>query len=159
MGSRWPSARHCYLALRRLLDQLSNHFSEGLSNSNPGLSGTRSDGLVNTESQAGDMLQESGPVQNQARGTKRKLNEEMGNRREEQFQSINANPQIGTGTLPFPVLEYTGPDFGFDATQLSDLGPAQNFVSDPNSDMGGFYGNVGWDAFIQGLGYDGRFNI
>lgn len=159
MGSRWPSARHCHRALKRLLDQLSNQSSEAPSEPDPRISIIQSENLFNTRLQSGDMSQEPGSRQGQTRGTKRKLNDETGSRRGDQFQAVDPNPLMSTGTLPFPVLEYNGPDFGFDATQLSGLGPPHNLVSEANSDAGGFYGNVGWDAFIQGLGIDSRFNI
>lgn len=119
----------------------------------------RPEDIIDPESQPGDLPRDPSTGQNQTRGTKRKLNDETGVRRGDQFQPMNANPQMSAGTLPFPVLEYNGPDFGFDATQLSGLGPSHNLVPEPNTEAGGFYDNVGWDAFIQGLGFDGRFNI
>ncbi|KAK7746526.1 hypothetical protein SLS62_009389 [Diatrype stigma] len=159
MGSRWQSARHCHRALKRLLDQLSSQSTEGPSETGSRSPNLQSEDVFSSRSQAGNMSQEPGSRQGLTRGAKRKFNDEMGSRRGDQFQAVDPLPHISTGTLPFPVLEYNGPDFGFDATQLSGLGPPHNLASEPNSDAGGFYGNVGWDAFIQGLGIDSRFNI
>ncbi|RYO80103.1 hypothetical protein DL766_001545 [Monosporascus sp. MC13-8B] len=104
-------------------------------------------------------LQDASNAQYQQRGTKRRFHDEMGDRQVDQFQFININAQMGVGALPFPVLEYNGPDFGFDATQVSSVGAPHNLASNLNADAGGFFGNVSWDAFIQGLGVDGRFNM
>ncbi|RYP57991.1 hypothetical protein DL769_009165 [Monosporascus sp. CRB-8-3] len=103
-------------------------------------------------------LQHNSNAQYQQRGAKRRFHDETGDRQVDQFQLMNMNTQMGTGALPFPVLEYNGPDFGFDAAQISSLGAPHGLASDLNADAGGFFGNVGWDAFIQGLGVDGRFN-
>ncbi|RYP67084.1 hypothetical protein DL770_008692 [Monosporascus sp. CRB-9-2] len=104
-------------------------------------------------------LQDTSNAQYQQRGTKRRFHDEIGDRQVDQFQLMNINAQMGMGALPFPVLEYNGPDFGFDARQVSSVGTPHNLASDLNADAGGFFGNVGWDAFIQGLGVDGRFNM
>ncbi|RYP47446.1 hypothetical protein DL768_006508 [Monosporascus sp. mg162] len=104
-------------------------------------------------------LQDTSNAQYQQRGTKRRFHDEIGDRQVDQFQVMNINAQMGMGALPFPVLEYNGPDFGFDARQVSSVGAPHNLASDLNADAGGFFGNVGWDAFIQGLGVDGRFNM
>lgn len=46
-----------------------------------------------------------------------------------------------------PVVEYTGPDFGFDAPQLGG-----EFLADPlDPDMGGLFSNAGWDAYLHGF--------
>ncbi|KAL7815896.1 fungal-specific transcription factor domain-containing protein [Trichoderma aethiopicum] len=53
-----------------------------------------------------------------------------------------------------PVLEYTGPDFGFDADQLSQQGEWERFLSEnmnPES-SGLLFNNVGWDSYVQNLG-------
>ncbi|RYP68661.1 hypothetical protein DL771_006531 [Monosporascus sp. 5C6A] len=104
-------------------------------------------------------LQDTSNARYQQRGTKRRFHDEIGDRQVDQFQLMNIDAQMGMGPLPFPVLEYNGPDFGFDATQVSNVGAPHNFASDLNADAGGFFGNLGWDAFIQGLGVDGRFNM
>lgn len=47
-----------------------------------------------------------------------------------------------------PVVEYTGPDFGFDASRLGG-----EFLVDPlDPDMAGLFSNAGWDAYLQGFG-------
>ncbi|RYP27561.1 hypothetical protein DL767_007631 [Monosporascus sp. MG133] len=104
-------------------------------------------------------FQDTSNAQYQQRGTKRRFHDEIGDRQVDQFQLMNINAQTGMGALPFPVLEYNGPDFGFDARQVSSAGDPHSLASDLNADAGGFFGNVGWDAFIQGLGVDGRFNM
>lgn len=49
-----------------------------------------------------------------------------------------------------PVVEYTGPDFGFDAPRLQG-----EFFSDPlDPDMAGLFSNTGWDAYLQGFGQE-----
>ncbi|KAL6856660.1 fungal-specific transcription factor domain-containing protein [Trichoderma novae-zelandiae] len=58
-----------------------------------------------------------------------------------------------------PVLEYTGPDFGFDADQLSQQGEWEQFLSEnmnPES-SGLLFNNVGWDTYVQNLG--DRLNV
>ncbi len=153
MGSRWPSARHCHRALKQLLNQLSTQFPEGLADPSSGISATGSGDISYTGSYTHEVAQDATPGPSRLRGTKRKIHDDIGDLSTDQFHPTAA------GTLPFPVLEYNGPDFGFDATQLATLGPPHNLASESNPDTGGFFGNVGWDAFIQGLGYDGRFNL
>ncbi|UKZ47763.1 hypothetical protein TrVGV298_001991 [Trichoderma virens] len=53
-----------------------------------------------------------------------------------------------------PVLEYTGPDFGFDADQFSQQGEWERFLSEnmnPES-SGLLFNNAGWDTYLQNIG-------
>ena len=52
-----------------------------------------------------------------------------------------------------PVLQYTGPDFGFDASSFDNFvgshdAPGNTFTNE----LGGFYLDADWEAYIQGLG-------
>jgi hypothetical protein len=50
------------------------------------------------------------------------------------------------------VLEYRGPDFGFDSNYLADAEDWQTLL-DQNVDVssGGLFDGAGWDAYIQGF--------
>lgn len=49
-----------------------------------------------------------------------------------------------------PVVEHTGPEFGFDAPQIGG-----EFFCDPlDPDMAGLFSNAGWDAYLQGFGQE-----
>jgi hypothetical protein len=53
-----------------------------------------------------------------------------------------------------PVLEYTGPDFGFDADQFSQQGEWERFLSEnmnPES-SGLLFNNAGWETYLQNIG-------
>ena len=43
-----------------------------------------------------------------------------------------------------PVMEYTGPDFGFDASRLGE----GLFIDPLDPDMGGLFSNIGWDTYL-----------
>lgn len=62
-----------------------------------------------------------------------------------------------TGPVAFqdmiPVLQYTGPDFGFDASSFENLvGSHDAFDGTYTNELGGFYADADWEAYIQGLG-------
>ena len=41
-------------------------------------------------------------------------------------------------------MEYTGPDFGFDASRLGE----GLFIDPLDPDMGGLFSNIGWDTYL-----------
>lgn len=52
-----------------------------------------------------------------------------------------------------PVLQYTGPDFGFDASSFDNLMGSHDASDNTyTNELGGLYADADWDAYIQGLG-------
>lgn len=156
MGSRWQSAHHCDKALKYLMDQLSSCHLKTYSDQ---ISTTNTNNYVDPRSHPDIIQRDRNPTQNQTRGTKRKgYNHEIEGY-DSQSQPTNPHSQIGTGTLSFPVLEYTGPDFGFDASQLDSEGAPHSLGLETAFETGELFENTGWDAFIQGLQLDSHFSI
>lgn len=54
-----------------------------------------------------------------------------------------------------PVLEYTGPDFGFDSSVMDSYGMDQQggtILQTLDLGAGGLYSNDMWEAYLQGAG-------
>lgn len=113
-----------------------------------------------------DVLRGPSTGQNERIGIKRRrIRSETGLPFQEHSRNIDSSGMLNTaahapqGWMPMPVLEYNGPDFGFDATQILRQGASEDIAgSYSNADAGGFFSDAGWDAFIQGLDY-GHFNM
>lgn len=84
------------------------------------------------------------------------MNEDMPTVTENQIRAQGPsnlpNPDLQQPQLWQPVLEYRGPDFGFDSNYLADAGDWQTLL-DQNVDVssGGLFDEAGWDAYIQGF--------
>lgn len=151
MGTRWVSAQHCEKALGNLLVHLNKPEKERLP---PPLSAFPQPAETpGTESSA--------QVGNESRSTKRKRPQDQPvasfPERTAVFDpGLNQQPNF-----PMPVLQWRGPDFGFDASQGGSDDMTQTLFGgefeDPSS--GGFFSGAGWDAFIEGLGSEGQFNL
>lgn len=153
MVSRWTSARQCHGALKSLLQRLEVRFRGGRSGSTltmaPPLWRDNTPNRPSTDRQF--------PSDNQdvvdGRDAKRQRLPQHGlGPRQPAFAmatpSLNANSIVGREWIPMPVVEYTGPDFGFDTT-----GPdRQEMVGNPlDPATSGLFSEVGWDAYLQGF--------
>lgn len=141
LAQRWSSARHCHTALEKLLGRLNDRRS-GVPAPlvDRGVLGKR------TEGRPQDVVNGTSDGQRDKRP---------------RFQDHSGRPQpvqdpgtvIGGGGHSVngfemgdcvPVMEYTGPDFGFDASRLG-----EGFFADPlDPDIGGLFGGVGWDTYF-----------
>lgn len=74
------------------------------------------------------------------------------------FQFTASNSATDDNTFEaedwMPVMEYTGPDFGFDTAHI---GGQDLFNGASDTEMGGLFNCIGWDANLQGSG--GRFGV
>lgn len=162
MSSRWPSARQCRVALKMLLDRLAQGIQYRQS---------QSDGSKNVGfSRSGTQVVESSGLNPVAA-----LSDEPNNKR----RRYNDEPSINFSTQPLsatelsslsfgaglsdmrdwqPVLEYTGPDFGFDAAQVAN-GDWQTSIdpSMPMESTGTLFSNPSFDAYVQYFGNNLNF--
>lgn len=162
MGSRWPSARQCRVALKMLLDRL----AQGIQYRQSQFDVSRNVGL----SRPGASVVESSnhhvaAAQNEESPSKRRrYNEETSIAFP--TQPLNAaelsSLSLGTGFSDMrdwqPVLEYTGPDFGFDATQVASGDWQPSLDSNmPTEPPGILFSNPGFDAYVQYFGNNLNF--
>ncbi|KAI0596218.1 fungal-specific transcription factor domain-containing protein [Biscogniauxia sp. FL1348] len=151
-GTSWASARRCHAALKALLDKLSSQSHGGIpdSTSTPVISRQTEDG------QDQSMVTEVPMAQNpDAAGMRMVKRRRLYNDTRDGF-SIDEVSGTATNTNPsnfltyMPVLEYTGPDFGFDAARTYDQATAPQSLYDyqlnPDS---GLFSNAGWDLYIN----------
>lgn len=137
LAQRWSSARHCYAALEKLLGRLNDRPSGvPVPPADPGVLGKRTEGrpldVVNGTS---DGQRDKRPRLQDLPGRPQPVHDPGA-----AFSGINA---LDMGDC-VPVMEYTGPDFGFDASQLG-----EGLFADPlDPDMGGLFSGVGWDAYL-----------
>lgn len=181
MSRNWTSAHHCRVTLKMLLDRLtSKPFMEKI---NPALSADPSFAVLTDWSQP-----VFSTYQNLLEGSRNKRrrvdqNNTKNNNTNNNVNNINnnfmggsmsgypANHFVGPDTefmggdnlwdYPSfqPVLEYTGPDFGFDADQFSQQGEWERFLSENmNAESSGLlFNNAGWDTYFQNMG--DRLNV
>ncbi|KPM35286.1 hypothetical protein AK830_g11275 [Neonectria ditissima] len=144
MASRWASARQCHGALRSLLQRLNTRFGPGpadlgLAVFPPRVSGRFLTQPIDLESS-----------QTEGRSAKRQRQYDS---RPRPSQNMAQDSTVDAGLFPWedwmPVMEYTGPDFGFDTAHIDgqDL-----FGGAQDGEMGSLFNNMGWDSNLQGSG-------
>ncbi|ETS03388.1 hypothetical protein M419DRAFT_75497 [Trichoderma reesei RUT C-30] len=180
MSRNWTSAHHCRVTLKMLLDRLtSKPFMDRI---NPALSADPSLSILTDWSQPVFSTYQN--LLEGSRSKRRRVEQNNVNSNNTGNNagnnSIGSNPGLmgnamsgypashfigpdsgfvgGDNLWDYPsfqpVLEYTGPDFGFDADQLSQQGEWERFLSEnmnPES-SGLLFNNVGWDSYVQNLG-------
>jgi hypothetical protein len=146
MSIRWISARHCYHALKILLARLNvspgPEISSDLSDPDPGnhqtghLDSSGHDVAVPAEASTAKRRR----VQNDA----------------EMDEAVLRPPGTGsndhhrgdtTWTHWAPVLQYNGPDFGFDAFQLGFQQQEDQAIGDFGFGSTGLFNDMGWNGF------------
>ncbi|KAH6990192.1 fungal-specific transcription factor [Ilyonectria destructans] len=156
MTSRWTSARHCREAVSVLLQRLNARFGPDAADLNLTMFPPKPPYRVTN--QPVDM--EPAFVANQeSRGAKRqRLHNDVPAWHQGSFQFTASNGATDDNTFEaedwMPVMEYTGPDFGFDTAHI---GGQDLFNGAPDTEMGGLFSCIGWDATLQGSG--GRFGV
>lgn len=158
MGSRWASARHCHAALKTLLERLRLRHSGGHRNLSP----TRPYRVDEDESEDAvgappSYPKSTMPSEEPQSNKRRRTNGDLG--AYTQHHSYSQRQSLPLGVDMFepqnwqPVLEYTGPDFGFDADQLAERGEWQGLLNQNlNGESGGLFDGAGWDAYLQSFG-------
>lgn len=188
MSRNWSSAHHCRVTLKMLLDRLtSKPFMEKINPAlaaDPSLSiltdwsqpvfSTYQNLLESSRSKRRRMDQNNNNNNNNNINNNNGIS--MNNNSNNNFMGsvLNGYPAshfIGPDTAFMggdnlwdypsfqPVLEYTGPDFGFDADQFSQQGEWERFLSEnmnPES-SGLLFNNIGWDNYVQNL--EDRLNL
>ncbi|KIW34590.1 uncharacterized protein PV07_01365 [Cladophialophora immunda] len=181
MAKSWNNARHCAEALQSLLENLTAQYNRGQSvlaspsSSNMAGTGTSMPAAAGgpTEPTAAQLpfTESSEPSRKRKRtsrgqqGQKQHQSElpDTTNGRSSQSQTINQDfdadsyqlPSLNSGPM-FPILEYTGPDFGFSNGQYPTMDDFE-FLGLPVSDdlypnNSGAFGNIGWEAMANGSG-------
>lgn len=158
MGSTWVSARHCRAALKTLLDRLQLRSRGGhqhaQSTSTPRASHDEISGLTNTSTV---YPSHSSAAEGTPSNKRQRMNGEAATYLQRQSYSQGPNfsfgPDMSESQIWQPVLEYTGPDFGFDSNQLADRGEWQGLLNQNfNAESGGLFDIAGWDAYVQSFG-------
>jgi hypothetical protein len=161
MGSRWSSARRCCVTLTSFLDKLEHgcRAQEQFPVREPASVIDRA--YLADYSQSGQVNSVSTPMSEAPYRSKRPrthdyvdLNTEwQGNSSSNRAPNNRLDANSLDSYLWQPVLQYRGPDFGFDSSQLatnwrgSEL-PNMNGLSEP----AGLYDLAGWDAYMQNWG-------
>ncbi|KAH7127532.1 fungal-specific transcription factor [Dactylonectria macrodidyma] len=154
MASRWASARHCREAIKSLLQRLNDRFGPSLVDLGPTIYPSRLP--YHASIQTMDMDPASTAIPEGRSAKRQRLYNEMTAWHQGPLQYTAAN--IVADEDPFgaedwmPVMEYTGPDFGFDAAHIDRQGL---FSGAQDTEMGSLFSSIGWDASLQGPG--GRF--
>ncbi|POR33798.1 Uncharacterized protein TPAR_05979 [Tolypocladium paradoxum] len=156
MGANWASARRCHAALETLRNRLTASSGGGpASCPSPAAPGASLDvptciGLLGT-----NMPQAAGTAgAREANSSKRRRHHGDAHgplpSQTHQWQAPVALDAPGT---PYwqPVLEYTGPDFGFDTSQFAHQDGLQDFPP-ANLTPGPLDNYNGWDAYVQSFG-------
>ncbi|KAM0460612.1 hypothetical protein ACHAPV_004889 [Trichoderma viride] len=182
MSRNWSSAHHCRVTLKMLLDRLtSKPFMDKI---NPALSADPSLSMLTDWSQPVFSTYQN--LLEGSRSKRRRMGQQNNNNNNNGVNTNNisnnnfmgnsmsgypASHFIGPDTAFMggdnlwdypsfqPVLEYTGPDFGFDADQFSQQGEWERFLSEnmnPES-SGLLFNNIGWDNYVQNL--EDRLNV
>lgn len=189
MSRNWSSAHHCRVTLKMLLDRLtSKPFMDKINpalSADPSLS-VLTDWSQPVFSTYQNLLEGSRNKRrrmdqnNSNNGANNNCNNNGSNNNTNNSSSfMGNNPMSGYPASHFigpdtgfmggdnfwdypsfqPVLEYTGPDFGFDADQFSQQGEWERFLSEnmnPES-SGLLFNNAGWETYVQNLG--DRLNV
>ncbi|PNY18341.1 Uncharacterized protein TCAP_07545 [Tolypocladium capitatum] len=154
MGSNWASARRCHAALRTLRNRLTASSSGGLescpSPTAPGVSLDRPTGSLGTNH---PRPARTAAAREANSAKRRRHNGDAHVPPPNQTHQWHAPAAPDAPGIPYwqPVLEYTGPDFGFDTSQFAHQGDFQDFPS--ASFTPGPLDNLdGWDAYVQTFG-------
>ncbi|KAK9773082.1 putative Fungal-specific transcription factor domain-containing protein [Seiridium cardinale] len=145
MGLRWSSARHCHHALKALLERLNNQ--------------TAADSFVD---QLDSNIDERQPRQAEVQTIPAPIELNQSTKRPRTYEDdVQVEPtarRVAMSSEPFrdgnssawpawtPILQYNGPDFGFDAMQLG----FHQVESQPLIDFGlsnGLFDDMGWTDF------------
>ncbi|KAL1874751.1 hypothetical protein VTK73DRAFT_228 [Phialemonium thermophilum] len=171
MGARWTSARHCHAALRLLLAKLmSTRTAAELSASSvpasppsdvaAGAAGVRSSNPPRRHGSITNNYNSSNNNSNKRRryDVEAGPSTRMSQPAQTQSQSYNVAVEAEYPSItPLwqPVLEYMGPDFGYDAAYMAGRYEAQHFPfqnADAPESVGLLFNDVGWDAYVQNIG-------
>ncbi|OAA36329.1 Transcription factor [Beauveria brongniartii RCEF 3172] len=147
--STWTSASHCRDTLKLMLDQLTSK-PLSLSNNAFHIPQATSDANIPSEISTSDVTVDAAE---EARNKRRKSNHNAATQ-----SPLWSNTECSSG-LPAsymwqPVLEYTGPDFGFDANQFCRQDAWQEFLAQGlNPGLSGLlFENAGWDSYVKTFG-------
>ncbi|KIW94355.1 uncharacterized protein Z519_05671 [Cladophialophora bantiana CBS 173.52] len=178
MAKSWNNARHCAEALQSLLETLTTQYNGRLSalTSPPSSSSMGDPGTAMLAAIGGPtepiapqlpLSETNEPCRKRKRTSQEQQRQnrpqgelpDVRNGRSNQSQTINQDfdqlPSLNSGAM-FPILEYTGPDFGFSNGQYPTMDDFE-FLGLPVSDdlypnNPGAFGNIGWEAMANGSG-------
>ncbi|KAH0847246.1 fungal specific transcription factor [Fonsecaea pedrosoi] len=181
MAKSWNNARHCAEALQSLLENLAAQYNRGQSvmvspsSSNFAIPGASVPATVGGSTEPPTTQLSMAETNEPSRKRKRTSRGQQGQSRHQselpdatrdranQSQTINQDfdadsyqlPSLNSGAM-FPILEYTGPDFGFSNGQYPTMDDFE-FLGLPVSDdlypsNPGAFGNIGWEAMANGSG-------
>ncbi|EGX87872.1 fungal specific transcription factor, putative [Cordyceps militaris CM01] len=150
MGSTWPSASHCRDTLKLMLDQLSSepcHLPKRAHQTPQNIIG---------EDSPNDGANSEAPFDTSEAPSKRRKQDSHDATHTPLYPSAEPalHPTLESSYMWQPVLEYTGPDFGFDANPFCRQDAWQEFlVQGLNPGLSGLlYDNTGWDSYVKTFG-------
>ncbi|KIY02007.1 uncharacterized protein Z520_02145 [Fonsecaea multimorphosa CBS 102226] len=181
MAKSWNNAKHCAEALQSLLETLTTQYNKGQNSvvsplssyvtatgtSRPATVGGPAEPIAtqlsSTETNEPSRKRKRTSRGQQERNPRQSEFPDTMNGDSNQSQTINQDfdadsyqlPSLNSGPM-FPILEYTGPDFGFSNVQNPTMDDFE-FLGLPVSDdlypnNPGAFGNIGWEALANGSG-------
>ncbi|OAR05951.1 hypothetical protein LLEC1_01407 [Akanthomyces lecanii] len=150
MGGTWTSASRCRDTLKLMLDQLTSEPGSVPNNM------SHMPASIPDETMSSVSLDSEASV-NTAEQTQNKRRKHDHAATQPPLYA-NADPALVSGLdtsyMWQPVLEYTGPDFGFDTNQFCRQGAWQEFlVQGLNPGLSGLlFDNAGWDSYVKIFG-------
>ncbi len=151
MDTTWTSASHCRDTLKLMLDELTST-SGGLSSDIPQMPPRIPDDTISTENINSEA---SADIPDEAQHKRRKYNNHAATH-PPLYPPADAALSSGPDSSYMwqPVLEYTGPDFGFDANQFCRQDAWQEFLAQGvNPALSGLlFDNVDWDSYVKTFG-------
>lgn len=150
MSRRWGSAKRCHHALKTLVTRLNTSQPTG-----GGPSSTR----INDEQQSLVQPDESfvdGMASEEARRAKRPRVQYGTSMQSTAGMGLSNPLEVPNGSVPkmhewTPVLQYHGPDFGFDALQPDVPGENCHFTGTFDFNSTGLFNDIGWSSFDPDL--------
>ena len=142
MNHSWTSTRHCRASLKVLLDKLNFITSSGR------LTPPTLVTLGNNRRSTTEEISEHPETMDGRRDRNNKR------RRYADLETSSSVPPPPMDVQWQPILEYLGPDFGFDANKSYNgvLDSAGSFTQNSSHDsMGLLFEDVGWDWYVQNL--------
>lgn len=153
MGNSWSSASHCHDIIKSMVGQLTSKTCMPRTNSSQEPPIPHDEVMENEVTNS-----ESFPASADEDRSKRRRHNHYATPQTPSRSS--AAPVLNNPPNPFypeiwqPVLEYTGPDLGFDTYQFGRQDAWQEFLAQGlNPGLSGLlFDNAGWDSYVQTFG-------
>ncbi|KAH8174492.1 fungal specific transcription factor domain-containing protein [Sarocladium implicatum] len=162
MGSKWSSARRCRMTLATFLGKLEKGYrARQQVPDGPSTNSLDRDTLMDS-SDPGRMGSPSPRSDTTPRNKRRRTHSHLEPSPQCQPQTRSSHSDMVSDPMDYhlwqPVLQYRGPDFGFDSSQMAPQGEWLGLLNNNiPSESAGLYDLSGWDAYMQSWGNNFNF--